>query len=320
MRPLISVIVPVYNVAEYLSECIESILKQTYSNLEIILIDDGSIDGSGQICDEYMKKDKRICVIHKNNGGVSSARNTGLEQFKGDYITFVDADDSIEPHYCEVLLDVIEKFNADMSCCSLSGIDGVKKFPIGYQSLNTKEQKIVNLKEDSFNFFQWYSINGPFCKLIKKDLIGELRFDESLCVGEDLVFYINLLKKSNKCVATAQTLYNYRIREGSAMHIKDVRHLYSEVQAWNITCKMLDNDWESYKRASEKLLFYTYRMVKSAIGQNYIFSVEEKKFIKSLFRYKSNYKYILGSGWKFKVLYPLLCVSPIIYFNINNRT
>ena len=122
MEDLISVIVPIYNVEKYINRCIDSIIEQTYTNLEIILVDDGSTDNSGSICDEYAKKDNRIKVIHKENGGVSSARNVGLDTAIGQYITFVDSDDYIEKKYCEILLKTLKKQKADCVACGYNRI------------------------------------------------------------------------------------------------------------------------------------------------------------------------------------------------------
>lgn len=119
MEDLISVIVPVYKVEKYINKCVDSIINQTYTNLEIILVDDGSPDNCGNICDEYAKKDNRIKVVHKENAGVSSARNIGLEKSSGKYITFIDADDYVEKNYCEELLNILKIENADCVACRL---------------------------------------------------------------------------------------------------------------------------------------------------------------------------------------------------------
>lgn len=116
---LISVVVPIYNVEKYIEKCIDSIINQTYTNLEIILVDDGSPDKCGKICDEYAKRDKRIKVIHKENGGVSSARNIGLDNLNGEYVTFIDADDYISNNYCEELLNALKTENADCVACRI---------------------------------------------------------------------------------------------------------------------------------------------------------------------------------------------------------
>ena len=123
-NPLISVIVPVYNVAEYLSRCVDSILAQSYENLQIILVDDGSTDDSGKICEEYAKKDARIQVIHQNNGGLSSARNAGLDLASGEYIGFVDSDDWIEPEMYAEMLARMEKYDAQLVCAGRCDVDG----------------------------------------------------------------------------------------------------------------------------------------------------------------------------------------------------
>lgn len=119
----VSVVVPIYNVENYLEECIESILNQTYSNIEVILIDDGSTDGSGALCDEYKKKDKRIYVLHKKNGGLSDARNMGIDNAKGEYITFVDSDDIIARDMIEYLLCLLNTYKADMAVCQCDYVD-----------------------------------------------------------------------------------------------------------------------------------------------------------------------------------------------------
>ena len=113
---LISVIVPIYKVKKYLNRCIDSVINQTYNNLEIILVDDGSPDSCPQICDEYAKKDKRIKVIHKQNGGLSDARNAGLDIASGDFVSFIDGDDYIHPQTYEIVMDVINKCPAEMIC------------------------------------------------------------------------------------------------------------------------------------------------------------------------------------------------------------
>ena len=120
---LISIIVPIYNVEKYLKQCIESIISQTYRNIEIILVDDGSPDNCGKICDEYSQKDKRIIVLHKENGGLSDARNKGIDIAKGDYLTFVDSDDFVNIDYIEKLYNSIKFNNTKLAQCGISKVD-----------------------------------------------------------------------------------------------------------------------------------------------------------------------------------------------------
>lgn len=313
MSKLISIIVPVYNVESYLERCLESIMNQSYSALQVILIDDGSTDNSGKICDTYKEKDDRFVVIHKENGGVSSARNEGLNICTGDYVAFVDADDYIHKDYCEVLLSTAEKYGADIAGCSLMGTDGESFFQIDELSLDTQDEKRYSISEDSFCFFKWYSINAPFCKLIRRTLIGDLRFEPSLCVGEDLLFYVKLLLKSGTCISLAKPMYYYLLRSDSAMRTRDFKHMYSEVVAWYKVFELLNDEWKSKKRASEKLLYYTYYFTHSIVDAN---SMDNKirKFVSKIFWKTRKQKAILGNGIKIKILFPLLFICPHVFF------
>lgn len=122
-QTLVSIIIPIYKVEQYLIDCIQSVCSQTYKNIEIILVDDGSPDNCGKICDDYAKMDKRISVIHKENGGLSDARNKGIDIARGDYITFVDSDDYVETTFIEDLYNAIEKTNSDISICNINVVD-----------------------------------------------------------------------------------------------------------------------------------------------------------------------------------------------------
>ena len=119
---LVSIIVPVYQVKEYVGECVESLRAQTYTNLEILLVDDGSTDGSGEICDEYVRSDNRIRVIHQKNRGLSAARNTGLDQAAGEYVAFVDSDDVVLPDFIETLYDLSGRYQADIAACDAASV------------------------------------------------------------------------------------------------------------------------------------------------------------------------------------------------------
>lgn len=123
MKEQISVIIPIYNVEKYLSDCVESVLKQTYTDLEIILVDDGSQDASGQICDDYAKQDSRVQVIHKKNGGLSSARNAGIDQATGQYFFFLDSDDWIAENALELLYKEIKSTGSDLALCNMQYVD-----------------------------------------------------------------------------------------------------------------------------------------------------------------------------------------------------
>ena len=213
---MISVIVPVYKVEEYLSRCIDSILKQTYKNLEIILVDDGSPDNCGKICDEYALKDERIKVIHKQNGGLSSARNSGLDAATGEYVTFVDSDDWIDVAYVQTLKDVLENTASDMSACIFcrtKGAEAERKFFNNIPEIITCEKYFSVLSENSY---AGYACN----KLFKKDIIEKngIRFDEKIFNGEDFPFVLEYLRFAEKTAFVKQDLYFYFFRGTSIMN------------------------------------------------------------------------------------------------------
>lgn len=216
---LISVIVPVYNVENYLSRCVDSIINQTYSNLEIILVDDGSTDSSGIICDEYKKKDKRIIVIHQENGGLSQARNSGMKVMKGKYVTFVDSDDYISPDYIKYLFNLIVRYKADISICLYRNFyeDGTlerkkknKRISIG---LFSGQEAAVDL------CYQKHIPNSACGKLYNSELFHNIVYPVGK-LYEDLGTTYKLFLLSNKVVFSPIEKYYYFQRQDSIMHFK----------------------------------------------------------------------------------------------------
>ncbi len=211
--PLISIIVPVYNVEQWLPRCIDSLMTQTYQNIEIILSNDGSSDGSGNICDEYARKDGRIRVIHKENQGVSVARNIAVEQAKGEYILFVDSDDYIAKDHVEILYDLCVKYNVKLSVADWC------VYPLGTvpKLLNREYQEYKMTKyaalEDMFNHLHFD--NSPCVKLYHKSLFDGIKYPEGY-VFEDLMTTFKLLLKCEDGVAYCnKQIYYYMFRPGS---------------------------------------------------------------------------------------------------------
>ena len=203
---LISVIVTVYNIREYLPKAVDSILSSTYHNLEVLLIDDGSTDGSERICDEYAKKDGRVWVVHQRNGGAYSARNTGLLEAKGDYLTFVDGDDWIEPQMYETLLAAMMEQDADLAVCRYRKIYENRRVDLSTPMAAVFEgQELLAkyLEEDE----AWLIQTAVWNKLWKRSLSDGLRFPKSLY--EDMYFTIRLLAKSKRSVYLDWAMYNY---------------------------------------------------------------------------------------------------------------
>ncbi len=213
---MISVIVPVYNVAEFLPGCIDSILKQTYRSIELILVDDGSSDDSGKICDKYALLDNRITVIHKANGGVSSARNMGLDTAHGDYIAFVDSDDQIEPEMYERLLADAERTARDIICCGsvTVGLDG-KQWGYRQAQSGTWSRETVISSYFTEGIIK-KTMYPPWNKLFRRSCIGEKRF-KPYRYGEDILFVFEVLLGSNGVYFDSFPGYRYLRRENSAM-------------------------------------------------------------------------------------------------------
>lgn len=212
---LISVIIPIYNVERYLSRCIDSVVNQTYTNLEIILVDDGSPDKCGIICDEYSKKDKRIKVIHKKNGGLSDARNAGINIVLGKYIGFIDSDDWIENNYFKRLHDLIDNYRADISVCNfIKTYNENEKFNV---NLDIKINEYTNI-EALEQYFDKYSIQMivAWGKLYKAELFKSIRFPVGK-IHEDEFTTHKLIYKANKVVLTTECLYYYWQRQDSIM-------------------------------------------------------------------------------------------------------
>ena len=209
---LISVIIPVYNVEPYVKRCIDTVLNQTYKNIEIIIVDDGSTDNSGKICDEYKNKDNRVIVIHKENGGLSDARNTGIEKCKGKYIIFVDSDDYIETTMVEKLYNDIKSSNADISICGIyvSENDTIKEQVTPKKSFsisgNTKYDYIYNE----------YSLQTivAWNKLYKRSIFKKIRYEKGR-VHEDEIIICDILNNAKKISYMLEPLYYYIKRPGS---------------------------------------------------------------------------------------------------------
>lgn len=209
---MISIIVPVYNVEKYLKKCVGSLINQTYKDIEIILVDDGSTDNSGTICDEISTTDTRIKVIHKMNGGLSSARNAGIDMAKGDYLAFVDSDDFVELDMYETLLDGIEKNGKDISCCGrivdIFGQYSNKEFVMDSPKMFTKEETIREI-------LYLENVDVSACdKLYDKNLFSDIRYPEGK-ISEDAAVIFEIIERSNGIYHVGVPFYHYVFRNNS---------------------------------------------------------------------------------------------------------
>lgn len=247
---MISIIIPIYNVSQYLNECIQSVVNQSYKGFECILIDDGSSDGSGIICDQWEQKDPRIKVIHQSNQGVSKARNRGIVEAKGEYITFIDSDDWIDSDYLNALLQPIKKCNVDLVVCGLQQCytDGTFKNYAYKTGIIKIEKQFTNEFTDINKFFLFF---GPYVKLYKRTIIQEynILFSPAYSYGEDLLFNYNYLEYVKAVYIVDQCLYHYRIiGNGTLSSIKRINQFEIDYAQWNILKDFFQrkNLWNDY--------------------------------------------------------------------------
>lgn len=263
---MISVIIPVYNVKDYLCECLNSVIGQTYKDLQIIIIDDGSNDGSEKICDEYALRDTRIQVIHQYNQGLSAARNRGLDKACGEWISFIDSDDWIELSMFDDLLDIYHKYGGDIISCNIKKhwknyVDDVEN-SLQITELSSDEVIEGLLTQKIVRFEVWN-------KIWKKSLIGNDRFIVGQ-VSEDVHFDLNLFMKLNKFTYIDKSLYNYRVnRPGSTNSTFKIKRLcvFDEFDVFIKNQKEMGKDKLSISVATIGCSF-AYNLFEEAVGTN----------------------------------------------------
>ena len=230
---LVSIVVPIYNVENYLRQCLDSIMGQTYQNFECLLINDGSPDHSADICREYVSKDSRFLYFEKENGGVSSARNLGIEHSKGEYITFIDSDDWVDSDYLEVLYNALIDENADISVSTYKRFHMADNcwyfhsFQRGYEKkIFTGSELIDNLQLLSSFDHSYGSVCG---KLVKSVRVETIRFNEETTLGEDMEFWYKLYLISDKIVYVNKDTYIYRTSNDEYKHF-ELEKIRSDIQ------------------------------------------------------------------------------------------
>ena len=260
-KELISIIVPVYNVEKYLKKCVDSIVNQTYKNLEIILVDDGATDNSGKICDELVELDNRIKVYHKKNGGLSDARNYGVERATGDYIGFVDSDDYIDAEMYEKLYEAIKKENVDVAECNLKIVYPEKK------ELFTDEKyyQICNKQEYLEEYLKIEKIFGSACvRLTKADIAKKLKFPVGK-LYEDTYYAYDLIGIVDKYVIMDNPYYNYLMRENSITNAKFNPRIFDLVEIVEKFHTNVYKNYPSLKEAADCREMYAYFSVLNSI-------------------------------------------------------
>ena len=232
-QDLISIIVPIFNTEKYLHQCLDSILSQSYENFECLLINDGSTDASASICREYIAKDARFRYFEKENGGVSSARNLGIERSGGAYITFIDSDDWIEFDYLEVLYSAIIQETADISVSTYRTYEMSKNQWLFHAFKRVEHQKVFSRQELLNQLMFLHSFDSSYgfvsCKLVRKSILNGIWFNESTHLGEDMEFWFKLYLIAEKSVFSNRDTYVYR-RDLNDSRYATLKHIKSDVQ------------------------------------------------------------------------------------------
>ena len=305
----VSIVIPVYNAQKYLNKCLDSVCTQTYKNLEIVVVDDGSTDESYKICVDYTKKFKNIRIIKKSNGGVSSARNRGIDEIKGEYVLFVDSDDWIEKDTVEKLVELYEKFNVDVI---LFGVAKICKEKI-IKCTKYNEVKITEIKKMINKFAELIrneQINSPFNKFFKTEIIkkNNIRFNKNITIGEDLLFNIEYFKMINSMYISNYILYNYRLDNENSITKKYIKNKYEQLSIVREKIKEFalyiksDKLYKTYKYITLKNIFSCMLDFNSL---NCKYTTNEKLLIIKKIKKENGKIILINFGFKF-FIYSLL--------------
>lgn len=337
-RSKVSIIIPVYNVEKYLGRCINSVLNQTYKNIELILIDDGSTDRSGKICDDYGINDNRIQVIHKKNSGVSLARNLGINISTGDYIQFIDSDDFVEPIMTEKMLNAA-KNNSNLVICGMKFIykDMKSIYNMNYASPFEGTYQIYDFMKHFGKLYELNLINSTVNKLYVSNIIKEnkLKFVKNLDLGEDLLFNLEYITSCKNITIIKDLLYYYSKYIENSLTTKFNNDTFGIQQKLFLETKKFLLNNNSYSNENQKIIenIYTYSIIGCLsnlfMSKNNLTSRSQIYYIKkivlanlgidlSLFYNNNIQKRIIGFLIKNKLVFGLFCYFKIKVFLKNN--
>lgn len=238
----VSIIIPVYNTEKYIEKCLNSVINQNYSNIEILIIDDGSTDKSLQICNKFKEQDKRIEILQTNHQGVSNARNLGIEKSTGKFVIFIDSDDWIENNLIKDAIHIYNEYNVDIVFYDMKVLNNDKNGKKIY-SRNTPKG-VFSLENIIDYLILSEKFNSPCNKMYKKELIKDIKFDNYITIGEDLLFNINYFKNVKKIYISDKKLYNYIIHKDSTTHTykenkyNELIKVNNELKSWIINSNM----------------------------------------------------------------------------------
>jgi glycosyltransferase involved in cell wall biosynthesis len=310
----ISIIVPIYNVEKYLRKCIDSILAQTFKNIEVILVDDGSPDESPMICDEYAKRDDRIVVIHKPNGGLSSARNAGISVATGNFIGFVDSDDYIHPDMYKILHEKLVRNDAQIAECTVTTVYGeIQKNISGtgmIQSYSGEEALELLMFPEKNKLNPRFAV---WSKLFRADIIGDLLFPLGM-IHEDHLYDAQAFLRANRYVIVDKPLYFHNVRENSITTVKFGKKDYAKLLLINERTSFLRNNGHHRLADLSKMQYYIMGLLFYDLSVEAGLQVDAQNLLKEI---RGNIKEInkMNLSLKRKIDFRLFRVSPSLYLS-----
>uniref|UniRef100_UPI0040578271 glycosyltransferase family 2 protein n=1 Tax=Agathobacter sp. TaxID=2021311 RepID=UPI0040578271 len=315
-EPLVSIIIPIYNTSKHLSRCLQSLENQTYQNIEILLVDDGSTDGSGAMADKFACVDSRFKVFHLANGGVSNARNHGLKYFQGEYVTFVDSDDFVDIRYIERLYYAIIKCNVLLSRCL--PYDSRDEEIQEYYAAETSEPIKIKIKKE-FDYSKKYAYGPTWGALLHRSLVKDIFFDTSIYVGEDALFFASVLLKCEEMSFLREQLYVYVIYAESASHGVYDEKKKTNIIAWQNIIRLFEKFPDRFQsRLRAKYCTVCLTALKDMMRTNY----SDKKWNDFLLKgARSTLADMLRSKYALpaKVSAFLYCLMPYFYGRLHNK-
>lgn len=319
IRDLISIIVPVYGVEKYLRRCLDSLICQTYTNIEIIVVDDESPDSSGEICDEYAERDNRIHVIHQKNMGISGARNSGLDIARGEFIAFVDSDDFVSPHMYEYLLKALKQTNAEISICNFQKFKEGTEPQVSDTKFENTELNVITSKKEKiqYQFLQKnVDSNLVWNKLYKREIWEKFRFPMIRAYEDEAIIY-QIIYELNKIVYLDINLYYYLLRQNGSITssgFSEQRFLRLNVLQERMKFYIQKEEWEYFLES-----FFVYKTdllkVTELIQQSKKYNMKLLSDYKKLYNeYCFKYLKCCKTSIKNKMTYLWYCIFPNWYF------
>lgn len=316
---MISVILPVYNVEDYLHYAMDSLEKQTYKNFEIILVNDGSTDNSGKLCDEYSEKYSNVKVFHKENGGLSDARNFGVQKAKGEFITFLDPDDYLEAYSLELLAGIQEKYNCDIVSTRVKATELYNVYS-NYSLMKRDFENVTHMDNDVFLEEALYDIVATVSacgKLYRKSIL-EIPFPKGR-IYEDLYIISEHVGKANKIVHTPLQIYNYYKRQGSIVNSKFTSKQYDFFDAINHNRGIIKGKYNNKQNLENAVNAKEVAGGLKICNTAYLTNLNDVNKINSILK-KNKMSFLLNKriNIKFKIKYILFTLFPKIFYRIKN--